>query len=37
MTFLKDIFGNFPKNVNPSTTWNEVATQRNKKNIENGS
>jgi hypothetical protein len=31
MTFLKDIFGNFPKNVNPSTTWNEVAARRIKK------
>jgi hypothetical protein len=37
MTFLKDIFGHFPKDLSPySTTWNEVAARGTLKIIENG-
>jgi hypothetical protein len=36
MTYMQIIFGNFPKNLSPSTLWNEVVARRTLKIIENG-
>jgi hypothetical protein len=36
MTYMQIIFENFPKNLSPSTLWNEVVARRTLKIIENG-